>query len=104
RISNLTSKSLSSLAVPFSFNDPPPTAIYTLSLHDALPILTFNPVSDHATQVSLQLDAEPRSVSEKIGDALGALDRQVKTDLEKLDRKSTRLNPVTVRSRMPSSA
>src|SRR5438874_2784089 len=27
------------LAFLFSFNDPPPTEIYTLSLHDALPIL-----------------------------------------------------------------
>src|SRR5947207_11549445 len=29
-----------SLCIFFSFNDPPTTKIYTLSLHDALPILT----------------------------------------------------------------
>ena len=49
-------------------------------------MVTFNPVSDRATEVSLQLDAQPRSVTEKVGDALGALDRQVKTDLEKFKR------------------
>ncbi len=49
-------------------------------------IVTFNPVSDNATEVSLQLDAQPQSVTEKVGDALGALDRQVKTDLEKFKR------------------
>src|SRR5205809_1555033 len=27
--------------LPFSFHHPPPTAIYTLSLHDALPICSF---------------------------------------------------------------
>ncbi len=49
-------------------------------------MVTFNPVSDSATEVSLQLDAQPQSVTEKVGDALGALDRQVKTDLEKFKR------------------
>ena len=49
-------------------------------------MVTFNPVSNNATEVSLQLDAQPRSVTEKVGDALGALDRQVKTDLEKFKR------------------
>jgi len=49
-------------------------------------MVTFSPVSDSATEVSLQLDAQPQSVTEKVGDALGALDRQVKTDLEKFKR------------------
>jgi len=49
-------------------------------------IVTFNPVSDTATEVNLQLEAQPQSVTEKVGDALGALDRQVKTDLEKFKR------------------
>jgi len=43
----------------------------------------FQPISDTTTQVKLQLEAEPRSASEKIGDAVGMLDRQVKGDLEK---------------------
>jgi uncharacterized membrane protein len=49
-------------------------------------IVTFNPVSDTATEVNLQLEAQPQSVTEKVGDALGALDRQVETDLEKFKR------------------
>ena len=46
-------------------------------------VVTFEPVSDMSTQVSLRLEAEPRSATEKIGDAVGVLDRQVKKDLEK---------------------
>jgi len=49
-------------------------------------IVTFKPVSDTATEVILQLEAQPRSATEKIGDALGALDRQLTTDLEKFKR------------------
>jgi uncharacterized membrane protein len=49
-------------------------------------VVTFHPVSDTATEVRLQLEAQPRSVTEKVGDAVGALDRQVKTDLEKFKR------------------
>src|SRR5689334_23480710 len=33
---------LSSLSPPFFFNDPPNTELYTLSLHDALPIFSGN--------------------------------------------------------------
>jgi len=32
----------------FLFNDPPPTGIYTLSLHDALPISVFLFIPSHA--------------------------------------------------------
>ena len=45
--------------------------------------VTFQPVSDSATQVNLQLEAEPQSMTEKVGDAAGMLDRQVKKDLER---------------------
>src|SRR5438105_13037376 len=31
----------------FFFNDPPPTEIYTLSLHDALPICDLRPLALH---------------------------------------------------------
>src|SRR5438034_11245615 len=36
----------------FLFNDPPPTEIYTLSLHDALPIYPMlqGTIRDHVTQ------------------------------------------------------
>jgi len=49
-------------------------------------VVMFNPVSDSATEVSLQLEAQPQTITEKVGDAVGALDRQVKTDLEKFKR------------------
>jgi uncharacterized membrane protein len=45
--------------------------------------VTFHPIADNRTKVMLQLEAQPRSATEKVGDAVGMLDRQVKTDLEK---------------------
>ena len=45
-------------------------------------VVTFHPISETQTRVMLQLEAEPQSVTEKVGDALGVLDRQVKTDLK----------------------
>lgn len=44
--------------------------------------VTFHRIDDGTTKVMLQLEAEPESLVEKIGDAVGALDRQVKKDLE----------------------
>src|SRR2546422_6065183 len=65
------------LLVPFFFffNDTATTEIYTLSLHDALPISTLLPRGrdDHAAQV------HPRFVS-------------IPARAQTLDRKSTRLN------------
>src|SRR6266550_9277730 len=43
------SLSLSSLLVCFFFNDTAPTEIYTLSLHDALPISCTRPVTSTGT-------------------------------------------------------
>lgn len=48
--------------------------------------VTFRPVSSTATEVNLKLEAEPRSAAEKIGGALGALDRQVAGDLERFKK------------------
>ena len=45
-------------------------------------VVTFHPIADNKTKVMLQLQAEPRSATEKIGDAVGVLDRQVEKDLE----------------------
>jgi uncharacterized membrane protein len=45
--------------------------------------VTFQPVSDSSTRVNLRLEAEPRSPAEKVGEAVGVLDRQVKNDLER---------------------
>src|SRR5437899_12771772 len=44
-----------SLLLLFSFNDPSPTKIYTLSLHDALPILNIpkHPANDEKGRVVL---------------------------------------------------
>src|SRR2546429_5958265 len=63
---------LTSLYVFFFFNDTATTEIYTLSLHDALPICTINPV---------------RAIADR-AHAAGAL---VLVDAAQ-DRKSTRLN------------
>src|SRR5437867_8836844 len=57
----------------FFFNDTAPTEIYTLSLHDALPIWI-----------------SPRYVQDKISNALVA--ERAETCINPLDRKSTRLN------------
>lgn len=46
-------------------------------------VVTFQPVSEKTTQVNLRLEAEPQSMTEKVGDAVGILDRQVKKDLDK---------------------
>lgn len=45
--------------------------------------VTFQPMSDTTTRVNLTLEAELSSFGEKVGDAVGVLDRQVKSDLEK---------------------
>src|SRR2546430_7142172 len=70
----------------FFFNDTATTEIYTLSLHDALPICLC--------------------CHQSSGPLLARLQRCIRLPREKLlrDRKSTRLTPVTVKSRMPSSA
>lgn len=46
-------------------------------------VVTFHRISDGKTKVLLQLDAEPRTLVEKIGDKLGVLDREAKGDLER---------------------
>src|SRR5690554_7767228 len=70
----------------FFFNDTATTEIYTLSLHDALPISG--------------IDLEETGAVEAAGQAvLGSLDREflVARTHEGLDRKSTRLNSSHVR-------
>ena len=45
--------------------------------------VTFQPVDDGKTKVKLELMYEPRDAAEKVGDALGFLERQVSADLER---------------------
>src|SRR2546430_10664018 len=64
----------------FFFNDTATTEIYTLSLHDALPILF-----DHVVRFSLS--------AALLGIALSAVRRGTRRNLDRRrDRKSTRLN------------
>src|SRR5437879_13599931 len=70
------------LFICFIFNEPPTTYIYTLSLHDALPILIVSG-SDHLTAYNVY--AEAVNKHGYLGEVYG-LPRQL------LDRKSTRLN------------
>src|SRR5260221_6933421 len=67
----------------FFFNDTATTEIYTLSLHDALPI--FAERAQHPPALDLQ-DADERERQR------AALDRFVGRLVEVRDRKSTRLN------------
>ena len=57
-------------------------------------VVTFHRLSDERTKIMLQLDAEPEGVVEKVGDALGVLDRRTKGDLERfrelVERRGTR--------------
>jgi uncharacterized membrane protein len=46
-------------------------------------VVDFHRLNDENTQVSLQLEAEPEGVLEKIGEKAGFLGRQVQGDLER---------------------
>src|SRR5205085_12315821 len=72
--------SLRSLLIFFFFHAPAPTALYTLSLHDALPI-SAHPVTTPPSRSSAPMPT--RGGAPRMG--IGAL-------LREGDRKSTRLN------------
>src|SRR5690348_18013463 len=79
----------------FYFNDTPPTEIYTLSLHDALPILAVG--RDHGLRRALPRHGAGRSVRGRdvLRHVQPEADRVVQDhDLHEsaVDRKSTRLN------------
>src|SRR5207248_10127192 len=97
------------------FIDTPPTAIYTLSLHDALPISAEHLQSQgFAARAVRPPTVPPGSARLRFSltcgisdDELLRLENSLSNWREKSpssDRKSTRRTPVTVRSRMPSSA
>jgi uncharacterized membrane protein len=46
-------------------------------------VVTFHRLDAGATRVMLQMDVEPEGVVEKVGDALGAVKRRTKGDLER---------------------
>jgi uncharacterized membrane protein len=46
-------------------------------------VVTFHRVDEGKTRVMLQLDVEPEGAAEKVGDALGLVERQVGSDLER---------------------
>src|SRR3712207_7295952 len=71
----------------FFFNDTATTEIYTLSLHDALPISSGLLVTN--TVSTIILEQRPQIGSMK---AVGGTTRQVMRMYLVLDRKSTRLN------------
>src|SRR2546430_7129219 len=69
------------LAVFFFFNDTATTEIYTLSLHDALPICQMSFSSSESVENAFSVIPAERSESR---------DRSLRADMR--DRKSTRLN------------
>src|SRR5438552_17789723 len=81
------SPSSASMCFSISFRAPTPTVIFTLSLHDALPIclLRAADLADHHDRVGLRILFEQRQQVDK---------RAPETDAVMMigDRKSTRLN------------
>ena len=46
-------------------------------------VVTFHKLDDTRTKVMLQLEAEPETLVEKVGDAVGVLDRRIEGDLKR---------------------
>ena len=46
-------------------------------------VVTFHRIGDEKTRVIAQMDWAPEGIKERLGDALGAADRRVRTDLER---------------------
>src|SRR5207253_9356141 len=104
---------------PLTLDETPPPATYTLSLHDALPILAKRPTAHDLvrSQPRRQHAAEdPQRRTHRVRRSLPlrrvrvrrsepARDSRAVFRSRRLgDRKSTRLNSVTWPARMPSSA
>src|SRR5258707_15508099 len=80
--------SCTTLSFFFFFNDTATTEIYTLSLHDALPI---SPVGDHCEVKAIKSVFREHSVPVNSTKSMTGTECSRKTDLI-ADRKSTRLN------------
>src|SRR3712207_9351615 len=99
----------------FFFNDTATTEIYTLSLHDALPISVqprfhrgrvcrHTALPPHSQLLGLQIcNLFPDCTRETVTQAHHPLS-PIPKEKRRSDRKSTRLNSSTPISRMPSSA
>src|SRR5690606_41707045 len=85
----LSSCASSSFNIFFFFNDPATTVLYTLSLHDALPILEVDSAPGRGTVFRVQLPLPPAEVAALTARVASRGAHQL--DLL-LDRKSTRLN------------
>jgi uncharacterized membrane protein len=46
-------------------------------------VVTFHKLSDSATRITLQMDYDPKSIDEKIGDAFGLVKMQTKANLKR---------------------
>ncbi len=49
-------------------------------------VVTFEPIDENRTRVMLEMDWEPKGAVERVGDALGFDERQVKGDLERFKK------------------
>src|SRR5207249_5687373 len=78
------------LSLLFFFTDPPPTEIYTLSLHDALPIYLGSPASGYRLTISTSPVRGPEVIFLKTNPLVLGISRSVR--FSEGDRKSTRLN------------
>lgn len=45
-------------------------------------VVTFHPLSDHKTRVTLQMEFDPEGATEKVGDMMGVVSARTKGDLE----------------------
>lgn len=43
--------------------------------------VTFHPLNEHTTRIMLQLEYDPESLTEKVGDAMGVMGHRVRNDL-----------------------
>src|SRR5207244_11333745 len=79
---------------PFLYHAPPPTALYTLSLHDALPIcpLPKQPFPKRPNSCYPAKRAVPEQLRRAIPRRSGRPPRSRRKGRKRLDRKSTRLN------------
>src|SRR5260221_5079676 len=81
------------VSIFFFFNDTATTEIYTLSLHDALPICKLRVVAVIRSCIGFAPPVPPHSTHTAVSRGEGTRsNRRVRWHTNSLDRKSTRLN------------